>query len=357
MKKDRTLILQNVAIITLVLVALYYFNQLFGSHLQVLYQAINSIILPFGIALFISYLLTPLMKLLEQRLKLPYRWVNVGIVILALLAFIALIFFMLGDIIYTQANQFISSDWEAIKIQVETYISNNEFLQSTYDKLVSIIQEQGQDTDIVSVISIFRSIVNIIVTIVLIPVFLVFLLHDRDAIFTGILNVVPSKSKKHVQELGKRANNVIERYFNGKFLSMFILGFLFMIVLKIAGFTWAKSIFFGFTLGFLDIIPYVGGFVGILLPVLFSFTIPQELLFGQYTFIFLLIANMILQFLQGNVIQPLIMGHEVQLHPLLVLVSFIFFGALFGVTGIILAIPITGTIKASAQYYKEVHNG
>jgi putative permease len=48
------------------------------------------------------------------------------------------------------------------------------------------------------------------------------------------------------------------------------------------------------------------------------------------------------------------MGKEVKLHPLLVLSSFIFFGSLFGVTGIILAIPITGTLKAALVYYREV---
>jgi putative permease len=62
----------------------------------------------------------------------------------------------------------------------------------------------------------------------------------------------------------------------------------------------------------------------------------------------------VLQAFQGNILQPYIMGREVNLHPLLVLTSFIFFGALFGITGIILAIPLTGIIKTSVQYFNEL---
>ena len=77
------------------------------------------------------------------------------------------------------------------------------------------------------------------------------------------------------------------------------------------------------------------------------------MLFGIWTFIAIIIINAIAQFVQGNILQPYIMGKEVKLHSLLILSSFIFFGALFGITGIILAIPITGTLKATMEYYRE----
>ena len=60
MSKDRRLkILQNIGIITLVLVSLFYINELFGNQIDIFKSAVNSIVLPFGIALFISYLLQP----------------------------------------------------------------------------------------------------------------------------------------------------------------------------------------------------------------------------------------------------------------------------------------------------------
>ena len=92
----------------------------------------------------------------------------------------------------------------------------------------------------------------------------------------------------------------------------------------------------------------------IIIPLLYSLTVPEGLLFGEWTFLAIIAVNFIGQGLQGGIIQPWIMGREVSLHPLLVLSSFIFFGALFGVTGIILAIPITGIIKVTFEYFYEI---
>ncbi len=297
------------------------------------------------------------MKLLKTKAKITKQWINVTIVIAVFILGLTLLFYTIGDIIYTQAREFMDTDWESIVVSIRSYIEENAFLQGVLDKILASLETLGKDADIVVIQDIFKGVVSVVITIVLVPVFLVFILNDRDAIFTGLLNVLPRTKKEHARELAIRANDVVEKYFNGKFLSMFIVGLLFTIVLLIFGFSLDKAIFFGFTLGFLDIIPYIGGFVGILLPVLYSFTITGSVLFGQYAFIGLISINLVLQFLQGNVIQPLIMGKEVNLHPLLVLSSFIFFGALFGITGVILAIPITGTIKATALYYKEVNNG
>ena len=91
-----------------------------------------------------------------------------------------------------------------------------------------------------------------------------------------------------------------------------------------------------------------------LFPILYSFTISDQLMFNEFAFIAIIVGNFAGQFFQGNILQPIIMGREVNLHPLLVLSSFIFFGALFGMTGIILAIPITGIIKTSFEYFGEL---
>ena len=79
-------------------------------------------------------------------------------------------------------------------------------------------------------------------------------------------------------------------------------------------------------------------------------------MFNEFAFVAIIVGNFAGQFFQGNILQPIIMGREVNLHPLLVLSSFIFFGALFGMTGIILAIPITGIIKTSFEYFGELKN-
>lgn len=352
-EQKRIKLLQNMGIVTLVLVSLFYANQLFHDQFRVFFTAVNAILLPFGIALFLSYLLAPLVRLLEQKIRIRNKLLNVILVFLIVLLVLALFLLIVGQIVYQQAISFFNYDWQAIELYFENIIDSNQYLQELVSDMGKYITFDNASPVIFNVVNVVRGVGSVTVVIVLIPVFLFFLLKEKETIFNGILSVIPIKYRTDTEELGKRANMVIQKYFNGRFLSMFIMSIIFTIMFWILGFGFDKSLFFGFTLGFLDIIPYIGGFIGILLPCLFSFTIPNELLFGEWTFVVLIITNLVLQGFQGNILQPIIMGKEVNLHPLLVLCSFIFFGALFGITGVILAIPITGIIKTSVEYFKE----
>jgi len=351
-KRVRTL--QNLGILTLALVSLFYMNELFNDQLVVFRTAVNSIVLPFGIALFISYLVDPIMKLLEKRFKIQPRIVTVIIVFIFMILVIVVFSYFVGITIYEQAVSFFQNDWEGIVVWFNALIENNPSLEEAYTSIQNYISFDNASPVIFNFVNIVRGIGSFVVVIVLIPVFLFFLLKEKETVFLGIVSVVPKKYKHHVTELGHRANEVIQNYFSGRFLVMFIMSIALTIMFMAFGFNVQRSIFFGFTLGFLDIIPYIGGFIGLLLPILYSFTIQDQLWLGEWTFVGLISVNAVIQLIQGNILQPIIMGREVNLHPLLVLTSFIFFGSLFGITGIILAIPITGIIKASASYFNEL---
>jgi len=351
-KRVRTL--QNLGILTLALVSLFYMNELFNDQLVVFRTAVNSIILPFGIALFLSYLVEPIMRLLEKRFKIQPRIVSVIIVFVIMILAMAIFLYFVGITIYEQAVSFFQNDWEGIIVWFNTTIENNPSLEEAYSSVQNYISFDNASPVILNFVNIVRGIGSFVVVIVLIPVFLFFLLKEKETVFLGIVSVVPKKYKHHVKELGQRANIVIQNYFSGRFLVMFIMSIVLTIMFMAFGFNVQRSIFFGFTLGFLDIIPYIGGFIGLLLPILYSFTIQDQLWLGEWTFVGLIAVNAVIQLIQGNILQPIIMGREVNLHPLLVLTSFIFFGSLFGITGIILAIPITGIIKASAIYFNEL---
>ncbi len=349
--EKRIALLQKLGILALILISMKYLNELFSTQIETLFNAINAIVFPLAVALFISYLLAPIVKFIDKRLKI--RWLSISIVFLLLLFIIVLFVVLVGQMIYDQAIIFIYRDWDNIIAYINDFTENSERFADFYSTISDYINLDSMSPIIINVFNLFRSLASIVISIVLIPVFLFFILHDKDRIFEGFLIIVPEKYKLHVKELGIRSNQVIEKYFNGRFLSMFIMSIFFTIIFFILGLG-ERSIFFGFTLGFLDIIPYIGGFIGILLPLLYSFTVPDTLMFGEWTFIAIIIGNFIGQALQGGIIQPWIMGREVSLHPLLVLSSFIFFGALFGVTGIIVAIPITGITKVTFEYFQEI---
>ncbi len=312
-KENRVAILQYLGIITLTVVSLYYINELFSSQISTLFNAMSAIIFPLAVALFISYLLAPIVKIIDK--KIQKRWLSVVIVFILLIIILGLFIGFVGNLIYTQALVFISHDWTSIIDYMQTFTDRSEVLQDMYASISEYINFDTVSPIVINVFSLFKSLTGIVISIVLIPVFLFFILHDKQKIFEGFLVVLPKKYQENVKELGKRSNLVIEKYFNGRFISMFIMSIFFTIIFFIFGLG-ERSIFFGFTLGFLDIIPYIGGFIGLLLPVLYSFTVPDELMFNEYTFIAIIIAHFIGQCLQGSIIQPWSMGREVNLHPL-----------------------------------------
>lgn len=346
-------IILNLTIVALVLFSLTLLDGLFGPQIDTLVRAIESIVFPLVVALFISYLLAPFVKILEKRFKVPARWMSIVIVFLGVMVIGIGFTYVVGELIYSQAVIFINNDWDNIVVSVTTLIEDNQSVNELYVYLGDYLSIVALSPYIINVFSLFRSLTTIIITIVLVPVFLFFILNDKQKIFEGMLVVVPKKYLVHAKELGKRGNDVVEKYFNGRFLSMFIMSIMFTTIFLILGFG-QRSFFFGFTLGFLDIIPYIGGFVGMLLPLLYSLTISDGMLFAEWTWLAVLIANTIGQVFQQNILQPIIMGKEVKLHPLLVLSSFVFFGSLMGITGVILAIPITGMIKATFEYFQEL---
>ncbi len=353
-KEKRIMLLVNMAILVLGLLALYLIREVFGNAISLFMSAFIAIVLPFSIALFISYLMAPVFKLLERRLKFKYRILNIVIVFVGTGILLVVFIRFAGTLIYEQALAFIENDWPNVLNFLDSFFDESSRFGSIYNWIQENVRITETDQITLDLLSIFQSVVTIIITVVLIPVFLFFILYERTKIYENIMVVFPKKIRIHAIELTKRANRVVEEYFNGRFITMFVMAVFFTIIFFILGFK-ERSILFGFMLGFFDIVPYVGPFIAIILPVLYSLTERDTLMFGQYAPIAILTINIVGQMIQNNVAQPLIMGRETKIHPLLILSAFVFFTYLFGIVGLILAIPITGTIKTTIIYIKELN--
>lgn len=343
----------NLGIGVLILLFIYLFNLIFNPLIVRFLLAFTSIFLPFSIALFISYLMAPVFRLLEQKIKLKYRLLNTFIVFVAMAIIVYLFIRFAFGIIYVQGIQFLEYDWPNVVQSARNFLATQPTLLELYNSAIDWFNLENISSINVNIIGIFQSITSIIITIVLVPVFLFFILNDRKRIYESLVKVVPKNYRVHATELTKRAHYVIEQYFNGRFATMIVMSIVFTAAFFILGFK-ERSVLFGFMMGFFDIVPYVGPFIAMLLPVLYSLT-DETLMFGQYAPIAVIIMVTVGQLVQNNVAQPLIMGKETQLHPLLVLSSFVFFGYLFGIVGIILAIPITGMIRTSIEYFHELN--
>ena len=343
----------RLSLVTLVLLIMWLVRVLMGDFLARFMQAFIAILLPFSIALFISYLVAPLFRVLERRLYFKSRLINTFILFIG--TGFLLYFFgrYIGTLVYAQGVRFIESDWPQVQQAIEGFFIERPFLLPIYENMEAFLGEDLLGNIQFDFVSLFESLAAIIITVVLVPVFLFFILNDRDRIYEALIGVVPKKYRYHAIELTKRANHVTEQYFNGRFLTMFIMTIISTIVFFIMGFQ-ERSLLFGFMMGFFDIVPYVGPFIASLVPFLYSLT-DSNIVFGDYAPVMTLVAVIVMQVFENNILQPVVMSNETKIHPLLVLSAFIFFGYLLGVVGIILAIPITGMIRSTFHYLREIH--
>jgi putative permease len=194
-----------------------------------------------------------------------------------------------------------------------------------------------------------------------------YLISEKEYIFMSIAKVFPEKGRVHVIELGKRTDEVIRKFFKGQGMMIGIIFIYFAITLSLLSLTMSRfdishALIFALLMGMLNIIPYLGAWIGLSAPLIFLLTIHLDLqsqLLGSNLYIYGMIGVIVIffieQLLEMSIIQPTVLGKQVHIHPLLVLSRLIFFGGLFGFVGVLLAVPLSATLKVVFEYIKEVN--
>lgn len=369
------------SVVTVSLIGLYVLQLLTRNSLIRIFQAINSVLIPFVIAFFLSFIIGPLSQLIHKKAKIKR---SIAIV-LAILIGIIFILGILGIAIY-----FIMTQMAAILNSLLTLIDNvslqgvindvilaitTYFANSDITDLIAEMTQNGASIQriielagsiIVSLSGFASSLFGAIMIFVLTPVFMFWLIREKEFIFMNLAKVAPKKVRHHVIELGKRSDVVIRNYFKGQGLMMLIIFLYFSITLGtlslfVPHFPVYYAIIFATLMGLFNIIPYLGAWLGVMAPIVFLFTRHLELQSteGSIFLIAMLIVialQLIEQALEGSVIQPNVLGKQVHIHPLAILSALLFFGGVFGFAGVLLAVPLTGTIKAAIQYFGELND-
>jgi len=188
--------------------------------------------------------------------------------------------------------------------------------------------------------AIVLSTTNVISALVQIPIYIFLLLIYRDKFQAFFLALLPG------QEFGwkKDVERVIQGYISGLFLVTMIVAALNTMGLLIVGID--HAIFFGILSGVLTIIPYVGIIIGALFPVVMALITKDSI---WYT-LGVVIVFTIVQFLEGNFITPRITGSKVSINALAAIIALLIGGKIFGIAGMILAVPGIGLVKILLTY-------
>lgn len=281
------------------------------------------VMVPFVLAVFISYLVSPLVDLLQFRLRLP----KVGAVIVTLLVVLALMS-LLGMLITTSARGII----ENANVYRERLVAVAEKAFAVLDRFgVDLgqrnIVEGIRQLPLVSIVGRTAGQVVVLVTNgFLVMIFVIFLLIGRkpNQLRRGIYAEIDAK---------------VRRYIVTKVVVSATTGLLVGVIL--AAFGLDLALVFGVLAFLLNFIPNVGSIVATLLP------LPIALIqYDSFITVGAVIALPgLVQMTIGNVIEPLVMGEGLDLHPVTILMALIFWGLLWGIVGMLLATPITAVMK------------
>ena len=330
-----------------------------GALLLYAVNYLRDVLLPFLVSWLLAYMIHPIVRFFQYRLKLRNRGLSVTVTLLLLIGSIAGIIALLYPLIATEVhkmdlllNTYMRSESNGGIIPVE-WIEQLSSIWSNMD-LHALLQNSDIQGAIKSMLPKMWSVVNtsfnavMSLAVVFISIlYLVFILMDYEKISNGWIHIIPPKYRSFISELAEDLETGMNRYFRGQALVASLVGVLFAIGFSIMGLPLA--IIIGLFLGLLNMVPYLQ-VIGIA-PCLLLGLLQAAESGTSYGLIllFITLVFIIVQCIQDLFLVPKIMGDVTGMNPAIILLSLSIWGALLGVTGMIIALPMT---TLCISYYK-----
>ena len=296
-------------------------------------------LIPVAFAGILAMLFLPLSRTLEKRGI--NKAIAAIICILILLAFFAGIGGLLawkisdlaGDV--TQMEKRISETITQLRSAIsDTFGISPEKQQELLKK------QQSSGGGIGSAVTGFMSsLMGLLANALIVLVYIFLFLFYRSHLKKFIMKLVPADERNNAEKVVQKASRVAYKYLSGLAVMIVALWIMYGIGFSIAGVK--NAIFFAILCGILEIVPFVGNITGTSLTVLMALTQGG----GSGIIIGILVTYALVQFIQTYILEPLVVGSEVKINPLFTILSIILGELLWGVAGMILAIPILGILK------------
>jgi len=305
-------------------------------------MALSEILIPVTIAIFLTYLFHPLLIYLT-RLKIP-KWLSLIIILII----VSGLYYLLGLILVASFSSFPE--------KLQTYTENiSGFLKSvlepfniTLKEFADFLNLKISEFDIGSIFqslfkagviqNIFNSLSGLLGDVFIAIIFWIFMILGKDK-FEERLKYAFEEKKEFVEKNLDSIDNQLQSYILIKTILSFLTGVIATIILWIYGIDFA--IVWGLLTFILNYIPNIGSLIATIAPILVALL---EYGFG-FTTISLSVLLLISQNVIGNILEPHYLGRRMDLSPVFVLFSLIFWGWVWGIVGMFLAVPIAAAMK------------
>lgn len=299
----------------------------------------QDIIVPLIYAMLIAILLNPIVNRL-CRLKLP-RVIAILIAILAGFILIAAVIYFISmqSIKFSSSFPLLKEKFNLMFKDLIDWISQ-AFNLSTQkiNSSVDNIKKQGMANGGMVIGQTLGTLSGVLVLIFLLPVYVFMILFYKSLLVEFIGRLFPKTQHATVGEVLIETKSLVQNYLVGLLVEMAIVAALNTASLLILGIQYA--ILLGVIGAILNLIPYIGGVVAIALPMLIAIA-TKEPVYALYVFI----AYIIVQFIDNNFLVPKIVASKVKINALVSIVVVLIGGALWGIAGMFLSIPLTAILK------------
>lgn len=297
-------------------------------------------------ALVVAYLLQGLVNALNR--VGASRFVSIGLVYTLFIAFMISSLVLMLPLLWKQSIALVRDQLPNLVEQGETWLMAlperypEVFTAEQVQQIVGNLREElahaGQALLSLSLASI-PDVVNIMVFLVLLPLLVFFFLKDKEALLASVKNLMPTR-RGTLNRIWVEMDQQIANYVRGKAVEVTIIGVATYVAFVVLGLNYALLL--ALLVGLSVIVPYIGATV-VTIPV----AAVAWIQFGWSSdFAILMFAYAFIQFVDGNILVPVLFSEAVNLHPVAIIVAILFFGGLWGLWGVFFAIPLATLIKA-----------
>ena len=320
------------------------------------FKEILKVLAPLFLGIVIAWLLNPFVKWLEK--KKIRRSIGSFFAYFILIGVIILIIKSIIPLLYNQTVELVDN-FPRIFSNVKEWIEN--ILSRFSSKSINIDNVEKNLFERIDVFSkglsnslpslLLNTVTNVISYIGTFIVGLVigfFLLLSCNNVSTIALDFIPKRFQKSTLELCDKMNSSLRSYANGALIDAFVVFVVSSIAFAIFGLK--APLLFGLFCGLMNVIPYAGPYIGGAPAVIVGFSQ------GTGVGIAVLLSIVVIQFLEGNILQTLIISKTTKLHPVTIIIGLLVFGHFFGIVGMLLSTPIIGVCKVIIKYFDDKYD-
>jgi predicted PurR-regulated permease PerM len=313
-------------------------------------RRITELLVFFGIAVVISYLIGPFVDRLE-KLRVP-RSVSILVMYLVLFVTVTLAGLFLGARIHSEMQQLSKQFPKYVKVVQPHYdrlmeryhlLQNDKTWTETTKKATAATQKFSLNLASSLVRGIF-SIFSLALGFIVVPVLVFYFLKDMHIMKRSFLLALPPHWRDNIRQLLDSTNEAVGGFISGQLKLCLIMGLLMWSSMQfIARLDYA--IIMGLIAGVTEFIPYVGPLLSIILPLIIAAFV------GVNKIIVVVVIYLVLQILEGNILAPKIMSKEVDMHPVIIIFALMAGGQVAGIAGMIIALPAAVMLKVFYDHF------